>query len=382
MSCQNDQDEESGFPKADDTWPEKSAYEEWRNPRRGSSNPEETTNAVWKWLIETEMNPYAAAEGYDAPDAFKSGPGWTVDRFGMSSTQLPDGSVVLIAGEHEDSYDPDFYIYNDVIVKSADGTVKIFCYPEDVFPPTDFHSATLVGDKIYIIGSLGYPKDRQPTTTQVCVLDLHTWNMTKLITKGEPPHWLSEQEAKFDKETNTILVSRGQIYPNAEKGGLFENIDDYALNLETLEWKRLTRRQWPRFVFSGGDGLGTSEEPAYKKFSSELIRDSSEPKSSDMSSFVEFAAVGYAIERIQPSVPFENVEGPKDEDGCDDEPFVKRFKVNGVVVRYEQGLDTWTLTIEGDLPRDVVASLRDDLTTKLREIFEVEVSSEELKSPE
>jgi len=382
MSCNDDQDTETSFAKADSTWPARALYEEWRNPRRGSSNPHEMTNLVWKWLIETETNPYAAAAGYDAPNAFEAGPGWTICRNGMSSTQLPDGSEVLIAGEHEDYYDPDFYIYNDVIVKSADGTIKIFCYPEDVFPPTDFHSATLVKDKIYIVGSLGYPTSRQPSTTQVCVLDLHTWKMTKLITDGEPPHWLSEHEATLDKETNTISVSRGQLYTNTEEAELLENIDDYALNLEKLEWKRLTNRQWTRFVFSGGEGLGTSEEPAYKKFVSELMRDNSEPKAPDMSSFVEFAAVGHAIDHIQPSVPFEPIAGAKDEDGCDDEPFVKRFKVNGVIVRYQQDYSTWTLTIEGDLSRNTVTTLRDDLRSKLEKFFEVEVSSKELKSPE
>lgn len=382
MSCNEDQDAESSFAKADNTWPARALYEEWRNPRRGQSNPQEMTNLVWKWLIETETNPYAAAAGYGAPNAFEAGPGWTIDRYGMSSTRLPDGSEVLIAGEHEDYYDPDFYIYNDVIAKSADGTIKIFCYPEDVFPPTDFHSATLVEDKIYIIGSLGYTGSRQPSTTQVCVLDLHTWKMTKLITNGEPPHWLSKHEATFDRETNTILVRRGQIYPNTEKAELLENIDDYALNLEKLEWKRLTNRQWTRFVFSGGEGLGTSEEPAYKKFVSELMRDSPEPKSPDMSSFVEFAAVGHAIDQIQPSIPFEPVAGVTDEDGCDDEPFVKRFEVNGVIVRYQQDYNTWTLAIEGELPRDTVATLRDDLGSKLEKIFGVDVSSEELKSPE
>lgn len=47
---------------------------------------------------------------------FRNGPTWCFDRFGRSTAWLPDGRVVLIAGEHKDSYDPDFCIYNDVVV--------------------------------------------------------------------------------------------------------------------------------------------------------------------------------------------------------------------------------------------------------------------------
>ena len=46
-------------------------------------------------------------------------PFWSWQRFGRTSTALPDGRVIHIAGEHEDFYDPDFCIYNDVMVVLA-----------------------------------------------------------------------------------------------------------------------------------------------------------------------------------------------------------------------------------------------------------------------
>ena len=49
-----------------------------------------------------------------------NGPTWCFSRFGQSETVLPDSSRVLIAGEHEDWYDPDFHIYNDVVVIRPD----------------------------------------------------------------------------------------------------------------------------------------------------------------------------------------------------------------------------------------------------------------------
>ena len=73
---------------------------------------------------------------------------WCFDRFGTSKTALEDGRTVHIGGEHEDFYDPDFHIYNDVIVVSSSGQVAIYGYPLEAFPPIDFHSATLVGKTI------------------------------------------------------------------------------------------------------------------------------------------------------------------------------------------------------------------------------------------
>jgi hypothetical protein len=61
-------------------------------------------------------------------------------------------------GEHEDHYDPDFFIHNDVVVRTPDGEVAIYGYPTEVFLPTDFHTATLLPASIVLIGSLGYRK--------------------------------------------------------------------------------------------------------------------------------------------------------------------------------------------------------------------------------
>ena len=71
-------------------------------------------------------------------------PVWSFDRFGQSMNILPDGRV-FIAGEHEDDYDWDFRIYNDVVVAAPNGDIEhIFGYPPEIFPPTDFHAAVFV----------------------------------------------------------------------------------------------------------------------------------------------------------------------------------------------------------------------------------------------
>ena len=124
------------------------------------------------------------------------GPFWSWQRFGRTSTALPDGRVIHIAGEHEDCYDPDFCIYNDVVVEYAGGRREFYLYPKDVFPPTDFHSATLVGREIILIGSLGYHDLRRIGETQVLKLDTRTLRIEPVATTGAAPGWISDHIAE------------------------------------------------------------------------------------------------------------------------------------------------------------------------------------------
>lgn len=94
-----------------------------------------------------EMRTQLTRAAFDDTDSLDE-PVWCFHRFGKSITEFPDGRIIEIGGEHEDYYDPDFCIYNDVVVHYGGGRFEIFGYPEEVFPPTDSHSATLVGDVI------------------------------------------------------------------------------------------------------------------------------------------------------------------------------------------------------------------------------------------
>jgi hypothetical protein len=116
-----------------------------------------------------------------------------LSRYGQSITLLPDGRVIAIGGYHDDP--PDFCIYNDVVVYDERGNFKIYGYPKDVFPPTDFHTATLVDDWIYIIGNIGYDKDRIEGETPVYRLNCTTFAIEPVITAGECPGWISGHHA-------------------------------------------------------------------------------------------------------------------------------------------------------------------------------------------
>lgn len=204
----------------------------WRSPRLGRANPTDLTNALWVWMVRTRVNAYQGNQAWGGPSPFETGPMWCFDRFGQSTTLLPDGRTLHIAGEHEDSYDPDFFIYNDVVVAGPDGSITICGYPKDAFPPTDFHTATLAGERIVLIGSLGYPADRVIGKTQVLELALGTLAVRAVETHGDAPGWLHRHTAGLSDAGDAVIVSGGQVHHRADQD-LWENVDDWALDLST-----------------------------------------------------------------------------------------------------------------------------------------------------
>ena len=170
------------------------------------------------------------ALGYE-PD--KDKPVWSFSRFGRTATLLPDGRLMLVAGEHEDYYDADFCIYADVTVLGTDGKLEHFIYPKDVFPPTDFHTATLVGDQIWLIGCLGYPEQRNDTQTQVLRVSTLNFSITPVETSGVSPGWIHGHRSVLIEDG--ILVTGGKIEP-----GYRENKSTFSLNLETLVWQEVS----------------------------------------------------------------------------------------------------------------------------------------------
>lgn len=201
-------------------------------PRFGNSNPKIIENEFWEAMIRSGAAAYTSRSDNDS----LNNPIWCYQRFGRTTTMLPDGRIIKIAGEHEDFYDPDFCIYNDVVVFDGKWNFQIYGYPEDVFPPTDFHSATLVGNYIYIIGSLGYMNLRFPNETPVYRLDCDSFQIEKITTTGDKPGWISEHKAQF-QSSSQILISGGQLWKIIDdKNSLVDNTLDYILNLNTFEW--------------------------------------------------------------------------------------------------------------------------------------------------
>ena len=138
-----------------------------KNNNKKLSIKQKNTNLIYAKHNYPSNPTIVGIYGYDIDDNksiyslkkdFKIKESWNYfDRFGMSEDVLDDGRKIYIAGEHEYGYDPEFFIYNDVIVEEDD-VIIIYGYPKEIFPPTDFHSTLYDKNNncIWIVGSLGY----------------------------------------------------------------------------------------------------------------------------------------------------------------------------------------------------------------------------------
>ena len=208
----------------------KSDFKAHRTNRAGTSNPERFLPAFWSEQMRESRYSHLKSLGA-SPDRNK--PIWSFSRFGRSATALPDGRLVFIAGEHEDHYDADFCIYADVTVLGTDGSVDHFIYPADVFPPTDFHSATLQGQHIWLIGCLGYHERRKENHTQVLCLSTADFSISSAATTGETPGWIFGHRATLTEQG--IVITGGKTDPEYE-----DNESTYLLNLKTLVWTKIS----------------------------------------------------------------------------------------------------------------------------------------------
>lgn len=334
-------------------------FAKWRDARRGAVPAERLTNPVWDWLIRTELWPYSAATYFGQESLLPASPRWCFSRYGMSQTELPDGRTIFVAGEHEDHYDPDFFIYNDVIVRNPDGTWEVFGYPVSELPPTDFHSATLVEDELFLIGNLGYPHERRRGETAALVLNLRTLRIAPLPTTGDCPGWIYKHQAELSGEA--ILIRGGEVETPLAN---LENIDDWRLDLQSLTWQRLTDRQWPRIEFRRHDGsmnqLWQIRSAIQNQSFGERFRES-----------VQKDLAALAAEGIVPDSALlaELYHPPLDHQALpvrDDDRFnVQRIQVREVVVWYVEDLYSVMVKVEGKLPPAELNLLAQDLQQKL-----------------
>jgi hypothetical protein len=342
-------------------------FREWRSPRHGNANPERMNNRVWEWLVRSRVNAFQATQQFDGPGAMEAGPGWCFERFGQSKTRLPDGRLVFIAGEHDDHYDPDFYIYNDVVVQQPDGRLDIWGYPPEVFPPTDFHSATLVGDRIVIIGNLGYPEQRRSETTPVFVLDLKKFSIAEALTSGTPPGWIHSHAAKLSDGGTSIAITGGKLDRGDPDTSLVENIDDWCLHIDDWRWERLTHRRWPRWELRRADGgsnhlfdiqqvLWATQVPSLGSSLDQMKAELGVPPLAEQLGMEPDLDLFGRLYR--PEVPHEVLPQRDTEFG------VHRIRVDGIIVRYLEDSDCVQLTIEGELPEATISVLTSDLLDK------------------
>ena len=277
--------------------------------------------------ITSALGPYRARQLFVETSACGDGPIWTFDRMGATCTVLLDGRIICVGGEHEDFYDPDFFIYNDVVVFRPNGEIEIYGYPKEVFPPTDFHTATLVGDQLIIVGSVGYQGERILGKTPVYGLDLSNYGIHEIRASGEMPGWISRHEAKLDP-AGVITVRGGRLFEEAQdKQRYLRNVEEYSLDLRSASWRRLTNRNWRQFSVCQEDGKWFAVKP-------QLL----------------------SIEDLVSSSVERTTDQPEQYRGA-------RILVQGVPVLLEVGVDCIEIVVEGLLSADICARLGEAIRT-------------------
>ncbi|MFN7020206.1 MAG: hypothetical protein ACK4WH_02610 [Phycisphaerales bacterium] len=254
--------------------------------RFGRANPERMRVAHWAWMVRSGEGPYSVRQRLGLEGNYsecgedgvcrRPEPDWCFQRMGMTRTAMADGRIICIGGEHEDWYDPDFCIYNEVVVlrpaagreavTTDSGEVEIYGYPEEVFAPTDFHSATLVDGRIYVIGRVGYGEARAPGTTPIVTVETEGYRISAVSASGACPGWINSHHASFDAGTHAIIVRGGKVLrPGA---GQFEpNHAAHRLRLADLRWEVIAEHEPHRmFRIQAVRTLEGFEEPGEAVF--------------------------------------------------------------------------------------------------------------------
>ncbi len=333
---------------------------EWRFPRPGDNNPTKIRSKVWEWLVHSKRPACSVADAFDLPTTYDEAPGWCFDRLGQSVTLLPDHSLVYIAGEHEDWYDHNFFIYNDVVVVKPDQSVVFYCYPKNIFSPTDFHTATLVDDKIVIIGNLGYLADHDKNT-QIYVLDLRSYVIEKITAVGISPGWIHKHEAILNVDGRSIIIRKGLLDVGGKKS-LRENCDDWKLWLDEWRWEKLTDRQWVQWgvVRSDKKRLHFWE---YRQALWAFNHDTASEYHHDIAALKKELALDPDIQLISQLYEFSLAHKQIEED--DDEYNVFWLELAGVRIKFVEKSSRLQVIIQGFLASETIKLLQSTLIDKV-----------------
>ena len=358
------------------------AYQRYRHPKSATKNPTAQTNAYWQWIIRFNLSPWdirkliidktidhLAVDHLAAnPDLNpKRDPWWSQQRAGQSQTLLSDGRTIHIGGEYEDYYDPDFCIYNDVIVRHPDGRIESYGYPRASFPPTDFHTATLVGDYIYIIGSIGYIDERRYSHTPVYRLNIHTLKIDEVATRNSIG-WIYKHKAKL--RDNQIIITGGQYIADANSP-ILDNIDTWALTLNTLIWKNITHRNrhWQRFYITKCDA-GDLNLADYRRLID--CKNDNRAQRAELYALKISDNIGCAPDEVsyrQLLVPPIAHDVPSDWDNENElVDYDKVIFIDDIKVGYKINADCIDVMIEGRLSVDITELLQQNLRHKLSKV--------------
>jgi len=306
-----DEEEEELPPPAEVT---PGLFGKWRSPRFGNNNPERMDNPVWEWLIRSQVNAFRANELLAGPSPFEAGPGWCFDRLGQSSTKLPDEREVLIAGEHEDSYDPELDSWSIRPVQTS-GPAPGWIHS---------HTATLSDDPRSLLIRCGkLQRDDEDTLVENIDewrLHLGDWRWERLTDRKWKRWELTREDGELNSLWDYEQAAWSKQFPDADEasGGLTQILEE--LEMPTLEQK-----------LGGPPDLNLFES------------------------------------LYEPPLGFAALSDLEAEYG------VKRIRLDGVIVRYVQDSHSIQVTIEGELSQQTLDVIINDLTDKFARLEKAEI---------
>ncbi len=170
-----------------------------------------------------------------------------IEKTGQSQTSLPDGRKVFIGGTLASNEKSS--TYHDIIVKYPDDELQIIHYSPHIFPSISFHTATLVSDKIWIIGGVNNLHKFTSQHTSVYQLNIHNFNIQYVEIRNNI-NLIAQHTVTL--KNNQLIVSTGKVWLDTAMIW-WENIDTWALNLTTFIWKNITKRRWQCFAVKRKD---------------------------------------------------------------------------------------------------------------------------------
>jgi hypothetical protein len=225
-------------------------------------------------------------------------------------------------------------------------------------------------------------------------LELNTWHISPIETLGDFPGWIHSHKAELSPDGNEIRIISGKVARDNETS-LIENIDEWGLDLRTWQWKRLTSRKWARFVLHRKDGKwnhlsemqnlfwGKQMAERDKQYEAQYKKDEAKLKKQlGKGGFITgfFHSTLPDLKLLEtlytPDVATEIVTKSPD----DEEYGVHRIRVGNVIVRYVEDSHNIQMTVEGELPSDIVEQLRNDLLQKFAALEGVPIVCQTVQS--
>ncbi|WP_377154149.1 ankyrin repeat domain-containing protein [Roseateles sp. UC29_93] len=212
-------------------------FERDRTRRFGECNAQPMQVPLWLAMVRSGLTGYQAANQFGAEACDRARPVWCADRMG-SVAHAPAGRP-----SGPDRWRTRGWIRSRLLHlqrclrPSSRWSTADLRVPESLFPPTDFHTATLVGDRIIVIGSLGYPSARAHGATQVFSLNIRDWHMERLTIAGEGPGWIHKHRAALSSDRD-IVVTGGQVVTKVgDEESATLNTRPFTLDLDALRWR-------------------------------------------------------------------------------------------------------------------------------------------------